>query len=272
MIAARLTNRGRRRATLDWPRARNAEVATPAHPATPERTFLSAEWRDLALLNFEIEPNVLLPHVPPGTEIDLWDGRCFVSVVGFRFLRTRLMGLPIPFHSNFLEVNLRFYVRRETAGELRRGVVFIKEIVPRRAIALVARVVYNENYVALPMRHAVDADSARYEWRLDGSWNRLALAGLGDWRIPDQASEAAFITEHYWGYAVQRDGSTLEYQVEHPRWRVAQAAEAELLGDVGRLYGAEFVQALSREPASAFLADGSEIVVRRGRQLTESDT
>ena len=237
----------------------------------PERTFLTAEWRDLALLNYEIEPDVLLPHVPGGTEIDLWDGRCFVSVVGFRFFRTRLMGLPIPFHSNFLEVNLRFYVRREVQGELRRGVVFIKEIVPRRAIAWVARVVYNENYVALPMRDAVDNASARYEWRFEGAWNRLALAGLGDWRTPDQTSEAAFITEHYWGYAVQRNGSTLEYQVEHPQWRVAQAAEVELACDVGRLYGSKFSQALSREPASAFLADGSEILVRRGRPLNGID-
>ena len=235
----------------------------------PERTFLTAEWRDLALLNFEIEPDVLLPHVPRGTQIDLWHGRCFVSVVGFRFLKTRVMGLPIPFHSNFLEVNLRFYVCREVQGELRRGVVFIKEIVPRRAIAWVARVVYNENYVALPMRHAVDDASVRYEWRFEGAWNRLTLAGLGDWRIEDPTSEAAFITEHYWGYAVQRDGSTLEYQVEHPRWRVAQAAEVELACDLTRLYGDEFAQALSREPASAFLADGSEIVVRRGRRLTE---
>ena len=179
--------------------------------------------------------------------------------------------LPIPFHSNFLEVNLRFYVRREVQGELRRGVVFIKEIVPRRAIAWVARVVYNENYVALPMRHAVDNASARYEWRFEGAWNRLALAGLGDWRTPDQTSEAAFITEHYWGYAVQRNGSTLEYQVEHPQWRVAQAAEVELVCDVGRLYGSKFSQALSREPASAFLADGSEILVRRGRPLNGID-
>ena len=150
---------------------------------------------------------------------------------------------------------------------MRRGVVFVKEIVPRRAIARVARVVYNENYVALPMRHAVDDVSARYEWRFEGAWNRLALSGLGDWRIQDPASEAAFITEHYWGYAVQRDGSTLEYQVEHPRWRVAQATAVELVCDVGRLYGDGFAQALSREPASAFLADGSAIVVRRGRRL-----
>lgn len=235
----------------------------------PERTFLTAEWRDLALLNYEIEPDVLRPLVPRGTELDLWDGRCFVSVVGFRFLNTRLMGVPVPFHSNFLEVNLRFYVRRAVDGEVRHGVAFIKEIVPRRAIAWVARVVYNENYVALPMRHAVDDASARYEWRLDGTWNGLALAGLGDWEGADPASEAAFITEHYWGYAVQRDGSTLEYQVEHPRWRVAQATDVELACDVGRLYGNEFAEALSRKPASAFLADGSAIVVRRGRRLTE---
>lgn len=236
-----------------------------------ERTFLTAEWRDLALLNYEIEPEVLRPYVPTGTELDLWDGRCFVSVVGFRFLNTRLLGVPIPFHANFLEVNLRFYVRREVEGEVRRGVVFIKEIVPRRAIAWVARVFYNENYVALPMRHVVDGVSARYEWRFEDAWHGLSLSGLGDWRIQDFASEAAFITEHYWGYAVQRDGSTLEYQVEHPRWRVAPAAEVELACDVGRLYGDEFSEALSREPASAFLADGSEIVVRRGRRLAELD-
>ena len=237
----------------------------------PERSFLTAEWRDLALLNYEIDPAVLRPYAPAGTEIDLWDGRCFVSVVGFRFLNTRLMGVPVPFHSNFLEVNLRFYVRREVEGEIRRGVVFIKEIVPKRAIAWVARVVYNENYIALPMRHEVDAVSARYEWRFEGAWNHLALAGLSDWRIEDPASEAAFITEHYWGYAVQRDGSTLEYQVEHPRWRVAQAEDVELVCDAGRLYGDEFAEALSRVPASAFLADGSEILVRRGRRLNASD-
>ena len=237
----------------------------------PERTFLTAEWRDLALLNFEIEPDVLLPHVPGGTEIDLWDGRCFVSVVGFRFFRTRLMGLPIPFHSNFLEVNLRFYVRREVQGELRRGVVFIKEIVPRRAIAWVARVLYNENYVALPMRHVVEAGSVRYEWRLRGAWNRLSVSTRGDWSVPDQMSEAAFIAEHYWGYVTQMDGSTLEYQVEHPRWRVSPASEVELECDVGQLYGNKFEEALSHRPASAFLADGSEILVRRGRQLDRGD-
>ena len=235
----------------------------------PERTFLTAEWRDLALLNFEIEPEVLRPHVPAGTELDLWQGRCFVSVVGFRFVRTRLMGVPIPFHSNFLEVNLRFYVRREVQGELRRGVVFVKEIVPRRAIAWVARVVYNENYVALPMRHAVDATPPRATsgaLKAPGTawcWRGWATGALQT-RHPKPRSSPSTTGDT----RVQRDGSTLEYQVEHPRWRVAQAAEIELVCDVRQLYGEKFAQALSREPASAFLADGSEIVVRRGRRLT----
>ena len=169
--------------------------------------------------------------------------------------------MPIPFHRNFDEVNLRFYVRREIDGYVRRCVVFIKEIVPRWAIAQVARSVYNEKYVALPMRHEVGASSARYEWRYRRMWNSLYVETRGEWSIPDQFSEAAFIAELYWGYAVQRDGSTLEYQVEHPPWRVAQAEHAELVCQVDRLYGVEFALSLSDEPASAFLANGFEVLV-----------
>ncbi len=235
----------------------------------PTKKFLTAEWRDLAMVNFEVEPDVLAPHVPVGTEIDFWNGRCYLSVVGFRFLKTKIMGVPIPFHRNFDEVNLRFYVRREVEGEVRRGVVFIKEIVPRWAIAQVARWVYNENYVALSMRHEVDDASARYEWRSRGKWDRMVVETDGEWGTLEPSSEAEFITEHYWGYASQRDGSTLEYQVEHPPWRAAQAEKAEFVCDVERLYGAEFVRSLSQEPIAAFLADGSNVLVRRGVKLPD---
>ncbi|HKD03053.1 MAG TPA: DUF2071 domain-containing protein, partial [Terriglobales bacterium] len=118
--------------------------------------FLKADWRNLAMLNYEVEPSVLAAFVPAGTELDRWNGRLFVSLVGFRFLRTRVWGLPIPLHCNFDEVNLRFYVRRMEGSEIRRGVVFIREIVPRRAIATVARNLYGERYVALPMRHRLE--------------------------------------------------------------------------------------------------------------------
>ena len=205
--------------------------------------------------------------MPEGTEIDLWEGRCYVSVVGLRFLKTKLLGVPIPFHRDFPEVNLRFYVRREVEGEIRRGVVFIKEIVPRHAVTWVARTFYNENYVTLPMREEITADSYRYEWRSKGTWYRLSVETHGDWSVPDLDSEASFVAEHYWGYAAQRDESTLEYEVEHPRWRMAKADQVEYECDVAGLYGEEFVEALSREPVSAFMAEGSEVVVRRGVRL-----
>ena len=235
--------------------------------AARESVFLTADWRDLALVNYECAPELLSQYVPAGTEIDLWEGRCYVSVVGLRFLKTKLLGVPIPFHRDFPEVNLRFYVRREVEREVRRGVVFIKEIVPRHAVTWVARGVYNENYVTLPMREEIGANSYRYEWRNNARWNRLALTTQENWSVPDLDSEASFVAEHYWGYAAQRDGSTLEYEVEHPRWRMAKVDEVEYECDVAGLYGEKFVEPLSKKPVSAFMAEGSEVVVRRGVRL-----
>jgi len=241
--------------------------ATPG----PEPRFLEAEWRDLAMLNFEIDPSLLVSRVPRGCELDTWSGRAFVSVVGFRFLRTRVLGVGIPFHRDFEEVNLRFYVRRRGGDAWRRGVVFVKELVPRPAIAFVARTVYGENYAALPMRHerARNGGAMRlaYEWRHGGRWQGLSAAFSGAPEVPGDDSEEAFITEHYWGYSRPSDGSTVEYQVEHPRWAVWRASETQLACDVAALYGPEFVPALARRPSTAFVADGSPVVVRRGRRL-----
>jgi uncharacterized protein YqjF (DUF2071 family) len=197
-----------------------------------------------------------------------------VSVVGFHFRRTRVMGIAIPGHSNFEEVNLRFYVRREGPEGWRRGVVFVKEIVPRFAIAWVARALYNENYVALPMRHTVagvEGDARRsvdYAWRHAGRWCHVGVTAGGSPGIPPADSEETFITEHYWGYVRQRDGQTVEYRVEHPQWRVSAALEARFECDVAALYGAPFAGFLSVSPASAFLADGSPVTVHRGVRLT----
>lgn len=239
---------------------------------TAAKPFLTAEWRSLLMLNYEVDPAVLRPRVPRGVELDSWNGRTYVSVVGFLFLNTRLKGIPIPFHRNFEEVNLRFYVRRkEDAGggpaAWRRGVVFIKELVPRFALAAVARAVYNENYTALPMRHQLSRESARYSWRFGGEWNHLRANLSGNPAPIGKDSEEEFITEHYWGYAAQRDGGAVEYQVEHVPWRVTPAVDAQLECDAGALYGSEFAEGLNRKPASAFLAEGSPVVVYSGRRL-----
>ena len=234
--------------------------------------FLTAEWRWLAMLNYEVPPALLRPLVPAGTELDEWGGVTYASVVGFMFLRTRVLGIPIPFHRDFEELNLRFYVRRKGPEGWRRGVVFVKEIVPRFAIAAVARWVYNENYAALPMRHRNEVGpetggSVEYGWRHRGRWCALRASVAGPSAPAAEGSEAEFITEHYWGYARQRDGGTVEYQVEHPRWKVWRAESATLDCDVATLYGPAFAECLSAPPRSALLADGSPIVVRKGARI-----
>jgi uncharacterized protein YqjF (DUF2071 family) len=171
-----------------------------------------------------------------------------------------------------VELNLRFYVRREHERSWRRGVVFIKELVPRRAIAWVARQVYGENYSALPMRHEVSGfdsgtGTVAYLWRRHGSWEAVRVSVSGSPVVPDESSEEAFITEHYWGYTRQLDGGTIEYQVEHPRWRVWRATAAALDCDAGSLYGPELAEVLSGDPSTAFLAEGSAVTVRKGQRL-----
>ena len=241
----------------------------PAGAAPP---FLTAEWRWLAMLNYAVDPALLRPLVPAGTELDEWEGTTYASVVGFLFLRTRVLGIPVPFHRDFEEVNLRFYVRRRGPEGWRRGVVFVKEIVPRAAIAAVARWLYGERYVAMPMRHRVELDpeaggGIEYGWRHRGRWCTLGAAVRGAARPLEPGSEAEFIAEHYWGYARQRDGGTVEYRVEHPRWRVWDASAPPLDCDAGALYGAGFAAPLAGVPRSAFVAEGSEVVVRRGVRI-----
>ena len=249
------------------------------------RPFLTARWELLAMLNWRVDPALLAPYTPPGTVLDTFDGAALVSMVGFLFLDTRIMGVAVPLHRDFEELNLRCYVRRELARpgapEVRRGVTFVKEVVPRAAIATVARWAYNEPYEARPMQHevATAADGVtpvrvEYRWRQrtrpDG-WGRLAIEVEGPASQPAAGSEAAFVSEHYWGYTAQRGGGTTEYQVHHEPWRVWAARRVVLEADLEELYGRGFAEALDGPPSSAFLADGSAISVLPARQLAPAD-
>jgi uncharacterized protein YqjF (DUF2071 family) len=236
--------------------------------------FLTGRWEHLAMISYACPAELLEPLVPNGTELDAPDGLPRVSLVGFMFRGTRLLGVPVPLHRDFEEVNLRFYVRRHADDGDRRGVVFIRELVPRRAIAAVARWVYQERYLAVPMDHRVDVvdgaipagGTVEYGWRA-GSRRRMCCTVSGPAEDVGAAPEAEFITEHYWGYAAQRDGSTVEYAVAHPRWRVHPVSETLVEGDLAPLYGANFARVLASPPVSAFVATGSAIAVGRGRRL-----
>jgi len=248
--------------------------------------FLRAQWRNLLLINYEVDPALVLSRAPRGTELDLREGKCLVSLVGFLFGETRVKGIPVPFHRNFEEVNLRYYIKRATPAETRRAVGFVKEIVPQRATAWMARALFNENYIACPMEHALELatgltrnafpmirESVRpggrveYAWHEGGRRHRIAGTRASEWASLTPGSEEEFIAEHYWGYAAQKDGGTVEYQVVHEPWRACRVEHLEIDIDFGKVYGPEWQAPLSRTPVSAFLAEGSEVSVMGGVKI-----
>jgi hypothetical protein len=234
--------------------------------------FLKARWNNLLMLNYEVDPDILKPYLPAATVLDLWQGKAIVSMVGFMFFDTRVLGVKWPWHINFEEVNLRFYVKHFDGEAWKRGAVFISEIVPKSLIALIANSLYKEHYRALPMRHSITAIEGAhtrflYEWKLNGRWNKLGATVSNSFEDIMPGSAEAFIFEHYWGYNGLSTVKTMEYQVEHISWQVAEVTDCVFDGDVAELYGNAFAPYLTVKPYSAFFANGSEISVRVGRKI-----
>ncbi len=236
-----------------------------------KRKFLEAEWKHLIMANYAVDPALLQPYLPAGTELDLWEGNCYVSLVGFMFQQTKVLGIKIPLHVNFEEVNLRFYVRHKHNGMWKRGVVFISEIVPKPAIAFVANTFYNEHYRTCRMKHrieqTVDWLYVGYQWKHRGAWNSISVVADPDPLPMLAGSEEEFITEHYWGYSKTTAEKTTEYAVEHPRWKVHRVETYEVRCDFGKLYGDVFAGLTHAKPDSVLLAEGAEVVVRSKRVI-----
>jgi len=233
------------------------------------RKFLTAKWLDLVMANYAVKPGLLQEFVPAGTELDFFNDECYVSLVAFKFFDTRVLNLKIPFHINFLEVNLRFYVKRETENEIKRGVVFVKEIVPRFAIAFIARAFYGEPYETWKMRLDEIADEKlAYSWSKDGKNNQISVEKGENLGVPAENSHSEFIIEHYWGYTRRGTNRTDEYKVEHPKWNLFETKNAEIDINFGFTYGERFAFLTKEKPQSILLAKGSEIAVYKGAKLT----
>lgn len=231
--------------------------------------FLKAEWRKLAIINYEINPDILSKYLPVGTELDFYKGKCYVSLVGFMFLNTKLLGLPIPFHRNFEEVNLRFYVKKKEGGKWKRGVVFIKEIVPKPALSFVANSVYKENYKTMPMKNSIfEKDKElliKYSWK-DKAWHSIEIKAENKLLKMKADSEFEFITEHYYGFT-KKGNLTSEYEVCHPQWDYYLVKNYQLEIDFRTIYGSDFECLNSQKPISVMLAEGSEIQVKMKKHL-----
>lgn len=236
-----------------------------------ENSFMKAEWNDLLFINYEISPEILEKYVPKGTELDLWNGKCYISLIGFMFEDVKILGLKIPYHINFEEVNLRFYVRRFEDGIWKRGVVFVKEIVPKHAITFVANTLYNEQYQTLPMRHERttinDKLLFKYEWKKNDSWNSISVKTEKELIPIEENSEAEFISEHYYGYSISPRKKTVEYEVKHPRWEQYQVIDYSLNVDFKTTYGDEFSFLQTLKPASCFVAKGSKISIESKKTI-----
>ena len=232
-------------------------------------TFLSAEWRKLIFANYVLDRRVLAPLLPYGTELDEFNGVYYGSLVGFYFQRVKLFGrLAVPFHHEFEEFNLRFYVRRKTGTGWKRGVVFVKEIVPKFAITLVANTLYGEPYATHPMRHqfgvAGSTQQIKYEWKVGPDWNYIEVDADQNGHALTSDSEEAFITEHYWGYTSRSVGRTSEYEVMHPAWQIYPVHSHAVRCSVATLYGDTFAPFFDAPPVSVFLAEGSAVTIKSG--------
>lgn len=227
-------------------------------------SFLTAEWRKLIMVNYKVDPKELMPFVPKGTELDFYKDACYVSVVGFMFLNTKLLGVKVPLHVNFEEVNLRFYVKRKEGDAYKKGVVFIKEIVPKPAITFVANTIYKENYQTLPMKHFWKEDQDKftiaYQWKTDRNWNTISVESEVNAVPIQQNTEIEFIAEHYWGYAKDKSKTT-EYEVKHSIWGHYPINNFKVDVDFLSTYGEHFDFLQKEKPSSVFLLEGSEISV-----------
>lgn len=227
--------------------------------------FLTAKWENLIMANYEVPAAVLEKYLPKGVELDLYNNKAYVSLVGFLFKNVKIFKVPIPFLGTFEEVNLRFYVKRESNGKTYRGVVFINETVPYRAVAFVANLLYKEHYVVIPTKHKWSEDAIsktiKYDWLVKNKWNTVEVTAKNELRNMLEGSFEEFIFEHYIGYSKVSDTSTESYNINHPKWKTYQVLNADVKCNFEDNYGKDFAFLNHSTPEVVYLAKGSNISV-----------
>jgi uncharacterized protein len=233
--------------------------------------FLRANWENIIMANYVVSPEILRPYVPAGVELDTYENKVYVSLVGFMFKKTKILGVPIPIFGTFEEINLRFYVIRKEGSDFKRGVVFINETIPYKMVAWVANKLYNEHYTTIPTRHfwheGVDVKTIDYQFKVHGAWNKISVEAKKASEPMKKGSLEEFIFEHYWGYTLKKEGITEEYAIQHPSWKVHPVIQSEIDCNFSKMYGSDFAFLNSKLPEAVFMAQGSKISVDWERKI-----
>jgi uncharacterized protein YqjF (DUF2071 family) len=227
-------------------------------------TFLKANWENLIMANYEVEPSILKPYLPKGVELDFYKYKTYVSLVGFMFKKTSLFGFPIPFFGSFEEINLRFYVRKVEGKKIKKGVVFINETVPFKIVAFLANKLYKEHYISIPTKNTIDIAEHKhihYEWKLNDKWNSIQVqSDINKYKIEPSSIEE-FIFERYFGFTKLSPLNTQEYKIHHPKWVTNKILNNTINCDFGSMYGADFSSLNHQAPSSIIMAEGSQVSV-----------
>lgn len=227
--------------------------------------FLKANWENIIMANYEIAPEVLAPYLPKGVELDLFDGKCYISLVGFMFKKTRLFNIPIPYLGTFEEINLRFYVKRKDGNLLKRGVVFINETIPYQIVAWMANKLYKEHYTVVPTKHEINnfdtTQNIKFEWLLNKKWHSIYVEASTKSEVMQTDSLEQFIYEHYYGYTKIDANNTEEYKLQHPSWKTNKVLNYKIDCDFEMMYGKPFSVLNATKPEAVFIAEGSSVKV-----------
>jgi uncharacterized protein YqjF (DUF2071 family) len=229
------------------------------------KTFLSARWENIIMANYAVDPDLLKPYLPKGVELDFYNNKTYVSLVGFMFKKTSLFQIPIPFLGTFEEVNLRFYVKRIEGNKIKRGVVFINETVPYKMVAWLANKLYKEHYTVIPTKNVIDnsgpTNKVQFDWKTHHKWNHISVTTAKEKENMIEGSIEEFIFEHYYGYTKINSNATEEYRVNHPSWKVNQVLDHCIDCDFTAMYGNDFSLLNNQTADSVIFAEGSAVTI-----------
>lgn len=227
--------------------------------------FLTANWQNIIMANYEVPPEVLMKYLPKGIELDLFENKAFVSLVGFMFSNTRIFKIPIPKLGTFEEINLRFYVKQKIGNKTYKGVVFINESIPYKLVAWIANKLYKEHYVTMPTKHQWELNESNkkisYQWLKNKKWNSMQVHATNQAQNMIPGSFEHFIFEHYLGFTKVNESITEKYAIFHPSWLINEVTNSTISCNFEDNYGNDFAFLNEQKPSAVFLTEGSDISI-----------